>query len=137
MTSELLAVPIPKLDGVRIELLPPRTVKLGGTLARRDLSRDLGGFFRALHDDAITRGFADICVDVRDLTFVNSSSIRLFIDWAAWVRGVRSARSAAAAAGAGKPYLLRFLVTNQHTWQVTTFAALSSLMGDAIAVEPS
>ncbi len=129
MSVELASVAIPKLEGVTIELVAPRTLKLGGTLARRDPSRDLGGFFRALHDDALARGLPDVSVDVRDLSFVNSSSIRLFIDWAAWLRGAPRDKA--------KPYLLRFLVTSQHAWQVTTFAALSSLMGDAIAVESS
>jgi hypothetical protein len=64
------------------------------------------------------------CVDVTGLTFVNSSSIRLFIDWAVWVK-----------AETGHRYQLTFRTNRQITWQTTAFAALTSLMKEVVSVE--
>ena len=58
------------------------------------------------------------------LTFVNSSAIRLFVDWATWVRNER-----------GQRYTLRFITSRSVTWQKTSFAALMSLMKEVLAIE--
>ncbi len=51
-------------------------------------------------------------VDVVDLKFVNSSAIRLFVDWATAVKN------------AGTPYRLKFKGKRAVAWQRTAFMAL-------------
>jgi hypothetical protein len=115
---------VPKVDGIVVEIVQPNTLKLGGTLTRKEPSADLAGFFRLLHEDAVARKMAVFWVDVTGLTFVNSSSIRLFIDWAAWVK-----------AETGHRYVLAFRTSRHVTWQTTAFSALTSLMKECVTVE--
>ena len=56
---------------------------------------------------------------------MNSSAIRLFVDWASWVRNET-----------GHHYTLRFRTSNKITWQKTSFTALTALMKDVLKVEP-
>jgi hypothetical protein len=122
--KELSSKDIPNVEGVGLELVPPHTLKLKGIITRKDPSQDLSGFFKAVHTDAVARKVDEFCVDVSELTFVNSSCIRLFIDWAVWVQGETTHR-----------YLLKFKTNRQITWQTTAFSALTSLMKGVISVE--
>lgn len=115
---------VPKVDGVVIDVVPTGTLRLKGTITRKEPADDLADFFKLLHRDAMSRHLPEFCVDVTELTFVNSSSIRLFIDWAVWVRGEPEPR-----------YVLKFRTGRQITWQQTAFSALKTLMTDAISVE--
>jgi hypothetical protein len=118
------AIELPKVDGVTIELVPPQTLKLGGTITKREPGEHLSGFLKAVHRDAVSRQLKEFRVDVSDLTFVNSSSIRLFIDWAVWVKSEPVVN-----------YKLRFVTSRKVTWQQTAFSALSSLMSEVVIVE--
>jgi hypothetical protein len=114
----------PTLATFQLLLTPPASVVMGGTIAITDPGLVLGSCFRRIHDAAIADGLKELSVDVRQLTFVNSSAIRLFVDWSSWV----------STAGA-KGYLLRFKTDRRITWQRTSFAVLQSLGGKAIALD--
>jgi len=120
------AIDVPKVEGVDIELLSPHILKLKGTITKKEPGKELTGFFRSIHEDVLARRLAEFCVDVSELTFVNSSSIRLFIDWAVWIKGETK-----------HPYLLRFQTSQKVTWQQTAFSALASLMSNVVRVESS
>jgi hypothetical protein len=120
----MAAIEIPRVDGLVVEIVPPNTLKMGGTMTRKEPSADLAGFLRLLHEDALARKLPVFWVDVTALSFVNSSSIRLFIDWAAWVK-----------AATGHRYVLAFRTSRHVTWQTTAFSALTSLMKDYVTVE--
>jgi hypothetical protein len=124
MMSTSEAIEIPKIEGVVLELSPPDTLRIKGTITRKEPSADLSGFFKAVHRDAISRRLAEVCVDVSELTFVNSSSIRLFIDWAVWVKSEPT-----------HGYVLKFRTSRLITWQTTAFSALTSLMKEVVRVE--
>jgi hypothetical protein len=115
----------PHLQGVIITLAPPATLRLTGTLATKDPSICLGRFLAEVHQTAIRNGESQVCVDVSGLTFVNSSAIRLFVDWVTWVRQEQPANR----------YRLQFLTDNHITWQKTSFRALKSLATDVVSVE--
>jgi hypothetical protein len=115
---------LPKVEGVDVEFVPPNTLKMKGVMARKEPSADVAVLFKRMHRDAIDQKLQTFCVDVTGLTFVNSSSIRLFIDWAVWVKAEAEHR-----------YLLTFRTNRQITWQTTAFAALSSLMKEVVLVE--
>ena len=121
----MTATQVPTLATLRIEQPSPHALKLKGTITTKEPAQELGTFFQSLHRDAIAQKATDVLVDVSELTFVNSSSIRLFVDWASWIRNE-----------AGHRYTLRFRTSNKITWQKTSFTALTSLMKDVLKVEP-
>ncbi len=122
--SDVGAIEIPQVEGLGIQLTLPAAIKLTGMITRNGPNPDLAGFFRNVHNGAIDRRLREVLVDVSGLTFVNSSAIRLFIDWGSWVKNVTPA-----------PYLLRFLTSRRFTWQQTAFSALTSMMKDVLVVE--
>lgn len=122
--SNLSQIDIPHLPSFELGITPPAAVSMRGTIAIADPGLVLGACFRGLHQAALADGLKELRVDVRLLTFVNSSAIRLFVDWSTWV---------ASAGPAG--YLLRFCTDRRITWQRTSFAVLQSLGGKAITVE--
>jgi hypothetical protein len=121
--SAIASLDVPKIEGLTVEV-KPGSLKLKGTITHHEPSRPLAGFFRALHVDTVQQRSPDFAVDVAELTFVNSSSIRLFIDWAVWIKGESSHR-----------YLLKFRTSRSITWQQTAFQALASLMAEIVRVE--
>lgn len=122
--SNFSAVPVPKAESVAIQVTAPNQVKLSGTITQKDPSNDLAGFFKALHTAALADKLAEVRADVSGLTFVNSSAIRLFVDWATWVKNER-----------GQRYTLRFVTSRNVTWQKTSFMALMSLAKEVLAIE--
>jgi len=122
--SHFTSVPVPKADTVTIQLTAPNHVRLSGTITQKDPSADLAGFFKALHKAALADKLLEVRADVSALTFVNSSAIRLFVDWATWVKNEPGSR-----------YTLRFVTSRSITWQKTSFMALMSLAKDVLAIE--
>ena len=84
------------------------------------------GDFRASSERSTTAlartRLSEIELDVTGLRFVNSSAIRLFVDWAVWVH-------------ADGAYKLRCRIDRRQTWQKTSFSALLAMVDDAIVVE--
>jgi hypothetical protein len=117
-------IEMPSIEGVDVEFVPPNLLKMKGIMAKKEPSAEVAALFKRIHGDVIARRLPTFCVDVTGLTFVNSSSIRLFIDWAVWIKGETIHR-----------YLLTFRTSRQITWQTTAFAALSSLMKEVVSVE--
>ena len=122
--SHLSLVELPQLASFELSLTPPNSVSMRGTIAIPDPGLLLGGCFRRVHDAALADGLRELSVDVRQLTFVNSSAIRLFVDWSSWV-----------ASSAPHGYLLRFRTDRRITWQRTSFAVLQSLGGKSIVLD--
>jgi len=84
-------------------------------------SRALGGFLRAVHEAAVADAVNVFELDVTDLKFVNSSAIRLFLDWASWLKAMSPAT-----------YRLQILTCRKFTWQKTSFVAITALAGGHI-----
>jgi hypothetical protein len=120
--SQLAKVAPPRLDTLRVQVSPPATLIFSGTITSKDPSGDVGPFLRAIHAAALSDKVSELRVDVSALSFVNSSAIRLFVDWTSWLK-------------TDKAYKLRF-ATNRHvTWQKTSFMALKSLADDVLTIE--
>ena len=122
--SQFTSVRVPKPGTVAIQVTAPNQVKLSGTVTQKDPASELAGFFKALHTAALADQLTEVRADVSGLTFVNSSAIRLFVDWATWVKDER-----------GHRYTLRFITSRNVTWQKTSFTALMSLMREVLAIE--
>ena len=113
------------VDGV--ELLPQSggALRIRGKLTARQPSPLIQPFLRRLHDAAVQLRLTSVSVDVTELTFVNSSAIRLFVDWTMWAKGD----------GAEPCYNLVFRTTGRITWQRLTIAALTALAPGVVRVE--
>ena len=102
----------PVVANVEIRL-SPEGIALFGSITTKEPDRSLGAFFRTVHAEALKRGLTELRVDVRGLSFVNSSAIRAFVDWI----------SRAAHAG----YTLAFKTSPSVTWHRLSFSVLKSL----------
>jgi hypothetical protein len=122
--SQFTSVKVPKADTVAIQITAPNQVKLSGTITQKDPSTGLAGFFKALHSAALADKLSEVRADVSGLTFVNSSAIRLFVDWATWLKNER-----------GQRYTLLFVTSRNVTWQKTSFMALMSLAKEVLKIE--
>ena len=122
--SNLSNLKTPNLETVTVSVEAPSTIRWRGTITTKDPGVDLAGFTSAAHRAALDDGLAELTLDISGLTFVNSSAIRLFIDWAMWVKDSK-----------GKAYKLRFATSRRVTWQKTSFMALRTIAGDVLSVE--
>jgi hypothetical protein len=120
------SITIPKVDGLSLSIEGDARLMIRGMIATREPNQNIGIFFRALHGAILAEHMAAFTVDVSELTFVNSSAIRLFIDWAMWLNQLAAAQR----------YRLTFVTSRHVTWQVTNFSALRSLVGNVVFVEP-
>lgn len=122
--TDLSSLKAPTLDTVKTRILPPDRISLEGTITMQEPGKVLASFFRSVHDVAVANKLAELKVDVSGLTFVNSSAIRLFIDWSTWIKAETS-----------HSYRLRFFLKRSVTWQKTSFVALQSLIKEVLVVE--
>jgi hypothetical protein len=114
---------VPVFRNVHLSLRDPSHLELRGTITAQDPANHLGVFLRALHDAVNADRLRALEVDVSGLSFVNSSAIRLFIDWIQWMRN-----------DSDQSYKLKVLTNSRVAWQKTSFAALTSLAGDLLEV---
>jgi hypothetical protein len=114
--SRLDAFTIDALDGELrgAELRLRGKVRTSG--AQVALEREL----TRIHDLVVEKCFPVFAVDVRELTFVNSSAIRLFVTWV----------TVAQRTG----YKLVFLTERSVTWHRLSFAVLQSLAPDTVEI---
>jgi hypothetical protein len=120
--SSLRLAPV---EGATLRLTPSLegstlTVVLSGSadLAARPLVESL---LKSLHDEVSTSNITVVVMDVRDLTFMNSSCIKEFLTWLRMVRELDVSRR----------YEVRFLSNPLHAWQKRT---LQSLRATAVGV---
>jgi hypothetical protein len=122
MLSPSALVP-PNVTNVEVRVAPDG-LALFGSITTKEPDRSLGAFFRKVHEAALAARLTELSVDVRGLSFVNSSAIRLFIDWAIWV------------SQPGHPtYKLRFLRNPSVTWQRVSFPAIAQLAAAHVVIE--
>lgn len=95
----------------------PSSLKIAGTIALRDPSEEIQPYLRRVHQAAVEGGLQALEVDLRELSFVNSSAMRVFVDWATRV----------AAEPTEKQYKLVFLSSMGVTWQKTSLPVIRML----------
>ena len=108
------------IESLELMLATSTECRLAGTLHSASAQEALGRELGELHDSIQAQKIGDFKVDVRGLTFVNSSAIRLFVDWV----------SRAEAAG----YKLHFVTDRAVTWHRLSFSVLKSLAPNSVAI---
>jgi hypothetical protein len=73
-----------------------------------------------IHGHILDSSFSSFVVDVRELTFVNSSAIRLFVNWIALAERSR--------------YKLVFLTERSVTWHRLSFSVLQALAPQIVEI---
>jgi hypothetical protein len=123
--SNLSSIAVPKIDSLTLAVSEADGLVLTGTIASRDPNPTIGAYFKKVHEQLLATKPGKFTVDLTGLTFVNSSAVRLFIDWAMWI----------GQAGKTPPYKLHFRIARSITWQQTNFTALQSLAPNVIEIE--
>jgi hypothetical protein len=77
------------------------------------------------HQSALTRNVKEITVGFRDLEFMNSSCIKVFVTWLTRIEGVEE----------NKRYRIRFLSDPNKSWQKRSLHALSCFAVGSITVD--
>jgi len=114
------------VDGVEITAQADG-VCLKGVLSMRSPSESVTPFFRRVHMATTEGGIKAITVDLTQLRFMKSSSIRSLVDWVEWIRKEPES----------KRYRLVFVTRPEVTWQQTTLAAIRAFGGEHVAVQNS
>jgi hypothetical protein len=103
-----------------------RTLRIKGVISMRSPSTVFLPYLEQVHSAAVSDKIRELRVDVTELTFMNSSSIRLFVDWIEWVRAGKE----------GARYVLHFVTNPELTWQEMTFSVLKTFGGEHVLLTP-
>jgi hypothetical protein len=120
--SQLATIDAFKLETVTFELQPDSGMQIRGTITLMNPTETIGPYLERIHEAIVADKISEFKVDVTQLTFVNSSAIRLFADWVIRVED------------GGKPYVLVFNTDGSRTWQRTAFRSIASLSDDCIKI---
>jgi hypothetical protein len=104
-----------------MELVTASELRCRGRLADDAARMTLGRQLVELHGHVVERRLPAFAVDVRELTFVDSSAIRLFVTWASCAEASR--------------YKLIFRTNSAVTWHRLSFSALRSVAPNSVVVE--
>lgn len=122
--AELAKLKPPLSSTLKIHLDPKGLVVLAGTITDKAPDRNIGAFLRSVHDAALRDQMPELRVNVCGLSFVNSSGIRLFIDWVSWLNQQAQPK-----------YKLCFVRNPSVTWQRVSFSAIQNLAGSELSIE--
>jgi hypothetical protein len=112
--------PLKTMGALKLWFVHPCEVRFEGTLASPATQAELKRYLAEVHDRIVKDACRSMTVDVRGLQFVDSSAIRLFVDWS----------SRATEAG----YKILFLVDAAMTWQRISFGVLKSMAPATIEI---
>lgn len=100
-------------------------LRLSGQLSMHDPSSVIGGFFTHTHDAALEAKVREVSVDIRALHFVNSSAIRVFVDWLTRIEALPLETR----------YQVVFIADTSMSWQRSTLHVLSSMFQGMVRVD--
>jgi hypothetical protein len=108
------------VESLELAFVTPWRVRLSGTLTTSTAQDEIERILWRVHSHILNRNIAAFTVDVRDLNFVNSSAIRVFINWTS-----RAERAL---------YKLVFITDPTVTWHRLNFAALRSMAPGSVEI---
>lgn len=122
--NEQLATMVPfEQDGIEISV-GAEGVRFVGVISMRNPSESVTPYLRRIHAAALQAGVKKLTVNLAQLRFMNSSSIRSLVDW---VESIRREPEA-------KRYVLHFIAKRDVTWQHTTLSAVQCFGGEQVVV---
>ncbi len=111
--------PSKTIGSLRLHFHLPCAIRFEGSLASAMVRNELKHHLSDMHDRIVADGCPVITVDVQMLQFVDSSAIRLFVDWIS---------------RATYKYKIVFLIDPGTTWQRLSFSVLQSMAPDSVEV---
>lgn len=111
------------LETVSLELANDGSLHIQGTITLPKPTEAIGPYLDHVHKAVVADGRKEYRVDVTRLTFVNSSAIRLFVDWVIRLEDE------------GKPYQIVFVTDPSRIWQRTAFRSIMTLTDDCARIE--
>lgn len=108
------------IETLDVELVEQSLLRLGGSLSTTTGQSEFRRFLEALHPKIVSAQVGTFAVDVRGLNFVNSSAIRIFVDWISKATQAR--------------YRLAFRTDSAVTWHRLSFSVLKSLAPDTVDI---
>ena len=102
----------------------PITVRISGT-ADTAVRAQLDDYIKRLHDEAVRLRVPAVVVDLRELEFMNSSCLKIFVAWIAQLRDLDTAAQ----------YKVRIRSNPDLLWQRRSLAALSCFAIDLVTIE--
>jgi hypothetical protein len=123
--SQLENVVIPQIPAIILSIAGEGKLTLAGTIATRDPAEGIAPFFRNVHQAVLADKLKKFKIDLSGLTFVNSSAIRLFVDWVTWIKNEST----------DKRYKAVIVLNPQVTWQKTSLGVLKSLAPDVVELQ--
>jgi hypothetical protein len=120
--SQLEQLAVPKIPAVTLVIAAEGKLSLAGTIATRDPAEGIAPFFRSVHNAVLADKLKVFKIDLSGLTFVNSSAIRLFVDWVTWIKTEPT----------DVRYKAAIIMDPQVTWQKTSLGVLKSLAPDVV-----
>lgn len=111
--------PSKTIGSLRLHFHLPCEIRFEGTLASGVVQNELKHHLAEIHDRILADGCRVITADVQGLQFVDSSAIRLFVDWIS---------------RATYKYKIIFRIDPRTTWQRLSFSVLQSMAPDSVEV---
>lgn len=108
------------VESLELELTEATRLELAGTLTTPTAQAEFRKYLQDLHAEIVSSRLEDFQVDVRKLSFVNSSAIRAFVDWISRAAHAR--------------YRLTFTTNPAVTWHRLSFSVLKSLAPETVQI---
>lgn len=108
------------VESLEVDFSEAGRLVLKGVLSTPTAQSEFKRLLQELHTELVSSRAQSFNVDVRALTFVNSSAIRAFVDWI----------SRAAHAG----YKLSFMTNAAITWHRLSFSVLKTLAPEVVEI---
>ncbi len=108
------------VESLELERKAENSLFLRGTLSTPTAQTEFKRLLQELHTEIVGARAERFAVNVRDLSFVNSTAIRAFVDWI----------SRAAHAG----YKLSFTTNPAVTWHRLSFSVLKTLAPESVEI---
>lgn len=108
------------IEGLELKLVSSAELHIEGALHTSTAQGLIANHLSHVHAHIVAEKLESFTIDLRKLTFVNSSAIRLFVDWIARASSAR--------------YKLVFKTDRSITWHRLSFSVLKSLAPTSVVI---
>jgi hypothetical protein len=109
------------IESLQMELLRTAELRLSGALRTATALEELLRQIAVVHEHIVAKKYASFKVDVRSLSFVNSSAIGVFVKWISLADKAH--------------YKLVFVTERSITWHRLSFSVLKSLSPHTVEIQ--